>query len=37
MTIVTGNTGKKEVELLLYKQPDQQNVYLSLRFWVTVV
>jgi uncharacterized membrane protein len=36
-TIVTGSTGKKEVELLLYKLPDQQNVSLSLRFWVNVV
>jgi uncharacterized membrane protein len=37
LTIVPGNSGKKEVELLLYKQPDHQNVDLSLRFWVNVV
>ena len=37
LSIVTGNTGKKEVELLLYKQPDQRNVYLSLHFWVNVL
>lgn len=37
ITIVTGNVGSKEVELLLYKQPDQQNVYRSLHFWVNVV
>ena len=37
ITIITGNTGKKEVQLLLYKQPDEQNVYRSLHFWVNVV
>ena len=37
ITIVTGNTGKKEIELLLYKQPDEQNVYRSLHFWINVV
>ena len=37
LTIVTGNTGKKEVELLLYKQQDKQNVYRSLHFWINVV
>ncbi len=33
----SNNTGKKEVEFLLYKQPNLQNVYLSLHFWVNAV
>ena len=32
-----GNPGKSEFELLLYKQPDLQNIYLSLHFWITIL
>ena len=35
-SIVAGNAGTNEVEFSLYKQPDEQNVYLSLHFWVNV-
>jgi uncharacterized membrane protein len=35
-SIVAGNTGNNEVEFLLYKEPDEHNVYLSLHFWVNV-
>ena len=31
-----GNPGTKEVEYLLYKEPDLQNVYSYLHFWIKV-
>ena len=31
-----GNPGQSEVEFLLFKQPDLQNVYLSLHYWITI-
>lgn len=31
-----GNPGQSEVEFLLFKQPDLQNVYLSLHYGITV-
>ena len=37
INFTAGNPGQSEVEFLLYKKPDLQNVYLSLHFWITIL
>jgi uncharacterized membrane protein len=36
INFTAGNPGQSEVEFLLFKQPDLQNVYLSLHYWITI-
>jgi uncharacterized membrane protein len=36
ISFTAGNPGQSKVEFLLFKQPDLQNAYLSLHYWISI-